>query len=238
MRGFVIPEADAFQIAEGNMDGRASASGRPVRAWSQTLACADAPCAGTGRPHTRPPAPCRSGPHRGRRGAEADDARGWGVGHSVIVAVKPTNAGERSAAEPVEPRAEAEGNAGQQSTHRTPSRASVTQALERIRRTARGKEEEGEVHRAPPPHQHRPARSGVLCTQRARRRGCRTGLRGETTSNTSSVILRTCTLGSTGERISHCRRGVYTSPSRTGGSAHSRSQPWRTRSSNGLRSRC
>jgi group II intron reverse transcriptase/maturase len=56
--------------------------------------------------------------------------------------VKPTNAGERSAAEPVEPRAEAEGNAGQQSTHRTPSRASVTQALERIRRTARERKKE------------------------------------------------------------------------------------------------
>ena len=37
---------------------------------------------------------------------------------SAIVAVKPTNKAERSAAEPVEPRAEVEGNAGQQSTHR------------------------------------------------------------------------------------------------------------------------
>ncbi len=67
---------------------------------------------------------------------------GGGESDSVIVAVKPTNAGERSAAEPVEPRAEAEGNAGQQSTHRTPSRASVTQALERIRRTARERKKE------------------------------------------------------------------------------------------------
>ena len=67
---------------------------------------------------------------------------GGGESDFVIVAVKPTNAGERSAAEPVEPRAEAEGNAGQQSTHRTPSRASVTQALERIRRTARERKKE------------------------------------------------------------------------------------------------
>jgi group II intron reverse transcriptase/maturase len=56
--------------------------------------------------------------------------------------VKPTNKAERSAAEPVEPRAEAEGNAGQQSTPRTPSRTSVTQALERIRRTARERKKE------------------------------------------------------------------------------------------------
>ena len=62
---------------------------------------------------------------------------------SAIVAVKPTNkaelsAAERSAvgptaAEPVEPRAEAEGNAGQQSTHRAQYRVRVTQALDRIR---------------------------------------------------------------------------------------------------------
>src|SRR5260221_6342986 len=64
---------------------------------------------------------------------------------SAIVAVKPTNKVERSAAEqsaaestatePVERRAETKGNAGQQSTCRTQSRISVSQALERIRQT-------------------------------------------------------------------------------------------------------
>ena len=53
---------------------------------------------------------------------------------SAIVAVKPTNKAERSAAEPVERRAEAEGNAGQQSTHRAQYRARVSQALACIRR--------------------------------------------------------------------------------------------------------
>jgi ABC-type uncharacterized transport system substrate-binding protein len=53
----------------------------------------------------------------------------------AVVAVKPTNKAERSAAEPVEPRAEAEGNAGQQSTHRAQYRVRVAQALERIRQT-------------------------------------------------------------------------------------------------------
>jgi RNA-directed DNA polymerase len=61
---------------------------------------------------------------------------------SVVVAEKPTNKAERSAAEPVEPRAETKGNAGQQSTRRAQDRASVSQALERLRQAARqGKKE-------------------------------------------------------------------------------------------------
>ena len=66
---------------------------------------------------------------------------------SAIVAVKPTNKAERSAAEqsaaaptaaePVERRAETKGNADQQSTHRAQYRISVTQALARIRQRYR-----------------------------------------------------------------------------------------------------
>ena len=51
----------------------------------------------------------------------------------AIVAGKPMNKAEQSAAELVERRAGSEGNADQQSTHRTQSRASVSQDLERIR---------------------------------------------------------------------------------------------------------
>jgi hypothetical protein len=61
----------------------------------------------------------------------------------ATVAVKPANkvarpvaeqsAAEPTAAEPVERRAETKGNASQQSTCRTQSRVSVSQALERIR---------------------------------------------------------------------------------------------------------
>ena len=51
----------------------------------------------------------------------------------AIVAVKPTNKAERSAAEPVEPRAGTKGNAGQQSTRQTQSWARVSHALDRIR---------------------------------------------------------------------------------------------------------
>src|SRR6476659_3958594 len=55
----------------------------------------------------------------------------------AIVARKPTNAAGRPAAEPVERRAGAEGNAGQRSTRRAQDRVSVSQALGRVRRAAR-----------------------------------------------------------------------------------------------------
>jgi len=61
---------------------------------------------------------------------------------SVVVAAKLTNKAERSAAEPVEPRAEAEGNALQQSTGRAQSRGTVSQALARIRQAARQRKKE------------------------------------------------------------------------------------------------
>src|ERR1700739_3734334 len=69
----------------------------------------------------------------------------------AIVATKPVNkaepsaersAGETYAAEPVERRAGTKGNAGQQSTRRTQSRGSVSQALERIRKVARERRKE------------------------------------------------------------------------------------------------
>jgi hypothetical protein len=61
---------------------------------------------------------------------------------SAVVARKPTNNAEQSAAEPVEPRAEAKGNASQQSTCRAQDRESVSQALERIRQAARQRKKE------------------------------------------------------------------------------------------------
>src|SRR5258708_32536027 len=63
----------------------------------------------------------------------------------AIVAVKRANKAERSAAEPVEPRAGTKGNAGQHSTPRTQSRTSVSQALERIRQVRRHSPEVGAV---------------------------------------------------------------------------------------------
>ena len=51
----------------------------------------------------------------------------------AIVAGKPANKAEQSAAESVEPRAGTKGNADQQSTRRAQDRESVSQALGRIR---------------------------------------------------------------------------------------------------------
>jgi len=60
----------------------------------------------------------------------------------AIVATKPANKAERSAAEPAEPRAKAKGNANQQSTGRAQNRETVSQALERIRQAARQRKKE------------------------------------------------------------------------------------------------
>ena len=75
---------------------------------------------------------------------------GGGKSDPAIVARKPANNAERSAAEPVERRAcpgldpgvGTEGNAGQQSTHRAQNRVSVTQALDRVREAARQRKKE------------------------------------------------------------------------------------------------
>src|SRR5256712_10011621 len=61
---------------------------------------------------------------------------------SAIVAGKPTNKAVSTAAEPVEPRAGAKGNARQQSTLRPQCRKRVSQALERVRQTARQRKKE------------------------------------------------------------------------------------------------
>ena len=61
----------------------------------------------------------------------------------AIVAMKPTNkAGAITVAELVERRAGAEGNANQQSTHRTQCRERVTQALGRVRQAAKARRKE------------------------------------------------------------------------------------------------
>jgi RNA-directed DNA polymerase len=67
---------------------------------------------------------------------------GSGKSDSVIVAVKPANKVEQSAAEQVEPRAETKGNASQQSMRRAQNRGSVSQALDRIRQVARQRKKE------------------------------------------------------------------------------------------------
>src|SRR5260370_34656938 len=67
---------------------------------------------------------------------------GRGKSGEAIVAMKPANKAERSAAELGEPRAEAEGNASQHSTCQTQRWASVAQGLERIRQVAQERKKE------------------------------------------------------------------------------------------------
>ena len=68
----IIPGADTVPNVEGHTHGRAICERPDDPAWSQTLACAEAPCAGTGRSHGRPPAlvlraaPVRIGKARSR----------------------------------------------------------------------------------------------------------------------------------------------------------------------------
>jgi RNA-directed DNA polymerase len=82
-----------------------------------------------------------SGPHR--EGEEPKPMmHGRGKSDPAIVALKPANKAERSVAEPGEPRAGTKGNAGQQSTGRAQDRESVSQALARIRQTARQRKKE------------------------------------------------------------------------------------------------
>jgi RNA-directed DNA polymerase len=67
---------------------------------------------------------------------------GRGKSDTAVVAGKPTNKVEQSAAEPVEPRAETEENAPQPSMRRTQNRESVSQGLERIRQAAKERKQE------------------------------------------------------------------------------------------------
>ncbi len=67
---------------------------------------------------------------------------GWERSDPSIVATKPTNKAGRPVAEPVEPREGTKGNAGQQRTRRAQDRASVSQALARVRKAARQRKTE------------------------------------------------------------------------------------------------
>src|SRR5260370_22974656 len=79
---------------------------------------------------------------RGGGGGFRPGGTGRESAYTAIVARKPTNEAGQPAEEPVEPRAGAEGNADQQSTHRTQIRARVTQALDRVRQAARQRKKE------------------------------------------------------------------------------------------------
>ena len=141
-----------------------------------------------------------------------------------------------TAAEPVERRAGAKGNADQQSTGRAQNRESVSQALERIRKVA--KERKKERFTALFHHISIDLLEEAFFELKENAAPGVDGLTWGPTRQTSSAISRTCMRGFIGERIGHCHHGGCTFPSRTVGSARSRSPPWKTRSSSGRRLRC
>ena len=126
----LIPGADVVPLTEGNTDGRDIASAQTVRRgrrhWHVRKFLAREPGDLTvGQQHRNM---CCSGPHR-----EGEEPKPMMHDREksdfAIVATKPTNKAERSAAEPVERRAETKRNASEQSTHRTQCRlARVTGA--------------------------------------------------------------------------------------------------------------
>ena len=137
-----IPGADAVRKAEGNMDSRAIASDRPIwrglRPWHVRMLLAREP--GDLRIGHRPFGVAWSA--MGRRGAVAADEQTGEVRLQYSSCEADEQSRSQSAAELVEPRMGTKGNVGQQNTHRTQSRESVTQALDRVRQAARQRKKE------------------------------------------------------------------------------------------------
>jgi len=96
---------------------------------------------------------------------------GLGRSDSAIVARKSANKTGKPVAERMEPRAEAEGKASQQSTCRAQNRISVYQALERIRQAARARKKE-QFTLTSASCQHRSASAGIFRPQTKSRAGC------------------------------------------------------------------
>ena len=156
---------------------------------------------------------------------------------SAVVAMKPANKAERSAAEPVERRAGTEGKASQHSTRRAQDRESVSQALARIRQTARERKKE----RFTALFHHLSIamlRTAFFALKRDAAPGIDkltlAGLR----SGPRSTDRGTCTDGCTEELTGRWRHVADIYQSRTAGSARSRLPPSRTRSSSGRRPQC
>src|SRR5215203_5135464 len=149
---------------DGRQHGRRRQREQPTSpAWSKTLARAHAPCAGTGRSPVRPQAHKAVWSASGRRGAVADDAR---TGE-----VRPRHS-SNEAAERSQNRGRGGGGAkgGGQGEGGPAKHAPGPEPGKRVPgagppTASRKAEEEGTVHRVPPPPQPRPAPDGVPGSQ-------------------------------------------------------------------------
>src|SRR4030088_734317 len=113
------------------MARRVIASAWTARRGRSPPACVYAPCPGTGRSRVWPER-WRPGPHR--EGDEPKPMMHRGEKSDLsLVAAKPANGVGRPEPELVERREGAKENTGQASTRRTPSRASVSPGLDRVR---------------------------------------------------------------------------------------------------------
>jgi hypothetical protein len=155
----------------------------------------------------------------------------------AIVARKPTNKAGSPAAEPVERRAGAEGNADQRSTLRAQTRDRVTQALDRVRQAARQRKKERFTALL-----HHISVDTLRLAFYALKRKAAAGVDGVMWTDYEADLVehgsKTCTARSTGERTGRSRPAGRTYRKRTVNSGRWLSPPWKTRSSRAPPSWC
>ena len=161
---------------------------------------------------------------------------GRGKSDSAIVAEKLVNKAGRLAAEPVERRAGAKGNADQQTTCRAQNRESVSRALERIRQAARQRKKERFTSLL-----HHISIDLLRLAFFELKRNAAPGVDGLTWQDYEADLERR--LGDLHARVlrghtGHCHHSDGTYRSQMVGSARSPSLPLRTRSSNVRWQRC
>lgn len=139
----IIPGADAFVVAEGNMCSASSASAAQPGGVEEPGMCVRSLNGNREISSNRPTAAgAVRGSVPGRRSKPKPVMHGLEKSDSAIVAVKPANKGARASAERVEPRAGTKENAQEPRTRRTQSRCSVSPGLERVRQVARQRKKE------------------------------------------------------------------------------------------------
>lgn len=134
----VIPGADAFVVAEGNMCSTLIASAEQPGGVEEPGMCVRSLNGNREISRARPTAAGadrRRAPGRQLKPKPAMD--GLEKSDSAIVAVKPANKDATASAERVEPRAGTKENAQEPRTRRTQGRGSVSPGLERVRQAAR-----------------------------------------------------------------------------------------------------